>query len=105
MLTIRNLHANIDGKEILNGIPTNTVTNSAEESEARGLKVTCTKEHKASDYEMILTGESFSIVLHGTQKAKNGLSERDNEIIKDYMHIHKMNKKEATKYCKDNGLI
>lgn len=57
-----------DGKNILNGIPTNTVVTSHEHANELGLTVTCEANHKASDYEMILNGKSFSIVIHGTQK-------------------------------------
>ena len=59
-----------DGKEILNGIPCNTVVNSAQEGIEKGLTVTCEKTHMSSDYEMIVAGKSFCIVVHGAQSKK-----------------------------------
>ena len=60
-----------DGKAILNDIPCNTVVTSTEDANEKGLTVTCEKTHMSSDYEMIVTGNSFCIVIHGTQPKKN----------------------------------
>jgi hypothetical protein len=88
-----------DGKSILNGIPTNTVVKSHLEAQEKNLPVTCEKNHKASDYEMIVTGNSFSIVLHGTQKAKETkkvkeLSDRE-KTIKYNMSQYDLTRKDA----------
>ena len=50
--------------------PTCFVVKSESDAKRLGLHVACPKDDPANDYEYIMQGVSFAIILHGTQPAK-----------------------------------
>lgn len=88
-----------DGKEILKGIPSNTVVKNHYQARKQGLTVTCEKNHKSSDYEMIMTSKSFCIIVHGTQAKKEKKEKKQN--IKPFPMY---TPREFKKLLNDNGI-
>jgi len=50
-------------------LPSCYVITSYNQAVELGVDVACEAEYKSNDYEYILRGESFSLMIHGTQKA------------------------------------
>jgi len=59
----------LDNYAAKNNLPSCLVVNSQEQADALGFPVSCTPAHKSNDYEYIIRGQSFALVIHGTQKA------------------------------------
>jgi hypothetical protein len=59
----------LDGYAKANNLPSCYVVTKVEQAFELGVEISCTPEHKSNDYEYIMSGKSFALLIHGTQKA------------------------------------